>query len=109
MSRLAEKHHEPPLAASSFVTLARDVVFSEIDRDVVALNVERGLCYGLEGSGARIWRMIAEGIKVQELCRTLAAEYCVDVSTCKSDVMALLDEMRAEGLIEIVAEAPQTV
>jgi hypothetical protein len=109
MSRLAEKHHRSPLAASSFVALARDVVFSEIDRDVVALNIERGLCYGLDGSGARIWRLIADGIQVQELCRTLAAEYCVDASTCTSDVMALLGEMRAEGLIEIVAEASQTV
>src|SRR5579871_5239679 len=90
-----------PVTPGDRVARNRTTLSAEIDGEVVALDVARGACYGLDAVGARIWSMIAEPRSVQEVCEALMAVYEVDEATCHRDVLDLLAALRGEGLIEV--------
>jgi hypothetical protein len=85
------------------VTRNRGALSAEIDGEVVALDIARGACYGLDPVGARIWSMIEEARRVADVCEALMAIYEVDADTCHRDVLDLLAALRAEGLIEVAS------
>lgn len=91
------------LSAQSIVVRRKDMLEATVDGDVVALDAEKGMCYGLDGVGSRIWILLAEPRRVADLCAVLVSEYDVDAAGCERDVLALLTEMHGEGLITAVA------
>jgi Coenzyme PQQ synthesis protein D (PqqD) len=80
------------------------LIEAEIDNEIVALKIEQGTCYGLNPVGSRIWSLLAAPIRVSDICITLLAEYQVEAATCERQVLDLLEELRAEGLIDTAQE-----
>jgi len=73
---------------------------AQIDNEVVALSIEHGTCYGLNRVGSRIWNLLAASpARISDLCATLLTEYKVEPDVCERQVLDLLEELRAEGLI----------
>lgn len=89
----------PPLSSSSVVTRSDGFIEAEIDNEIVALNIETGTCYGLNRVGSRVWALIAAPSRVEDVCARLIAEYDVEPATCERQVLDLLEELRAEGLV----------
>lgn len=79
-----------------------DLLEADVNGEIVALHIEKGQCYGLNGVASRIWSMLAEPRSLDEICETLTGEYEVDPETCRSEVETLLGELRSEGLIKSV-------
>ena len=89
-----------PLQCSTTVVACRDdFIESKIDDEIVALSIRRGVCYGMNGVASRIWTLLTKPIRICDLCAALLAAYTVDPDTCKRQVLDLLEELRAEGLI----------
>jgi hypothetical protein len=91
------------LSSASIVVRRSNVVEAEVDGEVVALDVDKGTCYGLNKVGTRIWKIIVEPSRVGDLCSQLATEYQVDNDTCERDVIGLLEELLREDMIEVNA------
>lgn len=89
------------LTASTVVARAGGVVESEIDSEVVALNIETGTCYGLNAVGSRIWGMLAEPVCISDICAILVAEYRVERNICEVEVTELIDHLLAENLVVV--------
>jgi hypothetical protein len=89
-----------PLSPQSLVRRRADITHAEVDGEVIAMSVEKGLFYGLDTIGARIWGLIGEFMPVAELCATLQREYDVAPDVCQRDVLCLLEDLRSEGMIE---------
>jgi hypothetical protein len=88
------------LQSSSTVVAFKDgFVEAEIDDEILTLNVDRGICYGLNRVGSSIWKLLAEPIRVRDLCTTLLGTYRVDPDDCEQQVLELLEELCSEGLI----------
>lgn len=81
-------------------------LFADIDQDVVALQPDRGFCFGMEEVTAEVWRILAEPTTEQALCDRLTALYEVDADTCRSDINLLLQQMLGEELIEVIDLKP---
>lgn len=77
-----------------------EVLFGELGDDFVALNVARGLCFGMENVTAAVWSLLEEPKTRAELCRELMERYEVEQNRCEKDVFVLLNEMQTEGLVE---------
>jgi hypothetical protein len=86
------------------VVRATELLEADVNGEIVALHVERGQCYGLNGVASEIWRMLAEPTSVADICSTLCAEYEVDSGTCEAEVQNLLSNLREEGLIKDVQQ-----
>lgn len=90
------------------ITLASTVRRSEsslsagIDDELVLMSIEQGNYYGLDAIGADIWQRLEKQVRVSELCDTLGMEYDADAGTIRRDVLALLQRLAAEGLLDVV-------
>lgn len=91
--------HLSPLSSGTVVARSDGFIEAEIDNEVVALSIEHGTCYGLNRVGSRIWNLLSTPIRISDLCEKLLAEYKVDLNVCQRQVIDLLEELRAEGLI----------
>jgi hypothetical protein len=80
------------------------LVEAEVNDEVLALSVEQGTCYGMNRVGSRIWQLIAKPIRISDLCAALLAQYKVDPDICEYQVIDLLEELRAEGLLATLEE-----
>jgi hypothetical protein len=95
----------PPLSGHSTVVAVKQQVSSELDDEAVILHLKAGVYYGLDSVGARIWALIQEPKTVEQIKDTILREYDVEPDQCERDVLALLDELAAEDLIEIKDES----
>lgn len=78
-----------------------DLIETEVDGELVALHVDNGTCYGFNGTATRIWALIEQPKRLSELKEALLREFDVDPSTCEAQLKDLLDELAADGLVEI--------
>ena len=78
-----------------------DITDAEVDDEIVALNIDRGTCYGLNSVGSQIWRLVVGPIGVDDICACLLKKYRVDPSRCEREVLELLNELESEGLIVV--------
>lgn len=78
-----------------------DVVYCDVEDGAVLLSTTGEVYYGLNRVGARIWTMLAPAhSSVEELCATLSREYPeVDPAVLRADLMDLLDDLAANGLV----------
>jgi len=78
-------------------------VATEVNGEVVLMNLARDQCHGLGETGSEIWRKLREPIQVAELVAELEAEFDAAPGEIESDVLRTLGEFAAEGLIQIRA------
>ncbi len=84
------------------ITISRNgtLLEAEVDGEIVALNVESGTCYGFNSSATRIWSLIEQPRTIGEICAALVAQYAVEPEECRRDVVELLRELQADGLVK---------
>ena len=67
--------------------------------DLVLLHLERGRYSTLNETGALLWERIEDGATLGELRDALVEAFEVDEETAWRDVVELVGELEAEGLI----------
>ena len=75
------------------------VVAAELDEEMVLLNVETGIYYGLDPVGTRIWSLLADGAVEDEIVARLGDEYEADPSQIRADVVGFVGALMAKGLV----------
>jgi hypothetical protein len=93
------------LSARSIVVLAKEQVSCNMAEEAVILNLQAGVYYGLNSVAARIWSLIKEPRTVEAVREAILEEYDVDRDRCERDLLALLRDLAAQGLIEAKGEA----
>jgi predicted transcriptional regulator len=89
------------LSISSVVQWDPNQIAATVDREIVILSVERGSYYGLDDIGSEIWEKLASPTSIVAICDALAEKYQGDRATIERDVLALMEQMAAEGLISV--------
>jgi len=88
--------------ARSTVQLGQDHVSSRLSDEVIILNDQSGVYFGLGGVGVSIWELVQEPRSVASIQEALLEEYDVEPQRCEKDLVAILQEMASAGLIRIV-------
>jgi hypothetical protein len=92
---------EREISPSSIVQWSTAAVATEVNNEVVLMNLERDRCYGLGNTGSDIWRRLHDPIRVAELTAQLRSIYDSPPGQIESDVLRTLTDLAAEGLIQI--------
>jgi hypothetical protein len=87
--------------------LSPDVVFRELDGEAVILDLASGSYFGLNDVGTRVWQLIDQGSTIERVLDTVAEEYEADRETIVRDVLRLIDELRARGLLVTAGQDPE--
>lgn len=88
------------LTSASIVTRATDQVSADLGDESVILAQESGVYFGLEGVGSRMWSLLQDPISVAELRDAILEDYDVEANRCERDLLSVLEELAANGLIE---------
>jgi hypothetical protein len=89
------------ISKRSTVVAVSDQVSADLGGDTVILELNRGIYFGLDPVGARIWSLIQEPTTVERIKDTIANEYDVEPPECLTDIIGLLEEMSVHGLVEV--------
>ena len=89
----------------SVVVVTKDQVSCDLAGEAAILNIKSGVYYGLDPVGARIWNLMQKPLEVLEIQNAITDEYDVEPEQCARDLMALLEKLFAEGLIEVKGES----
>jgi len=84
---------------TSRLEISETVVSAQLDDEMVLLDAERGIYYGLDPVGTRIWQLLGAGHDAEEITEQLTAEYDADPDLLRADVAAFLAQLAARGLI----------
>jgi hypothetical protein len=89
------------LTPASVVARSPEPASARLDDEIVTMSVRRGSYYALGTTGTRVWELIEHPVAVASVVDRLRAEYDVDEATCRADVLAFLEELRREELLEV--------
>ncbi len=92
-----------PLDGGTVVVHARDAATSQVDQDLVILNLRRDSYVALDAIGRRIWESMESPRRVDDLCLQLCREFQGDPEQITANVLAFLDELAREELLHVVA------
>jgi hypothetical protein len=88
---------------SRFIAI-KDHLYSELMDEAVILSMRNGKYYGLSGVGASIWRALRSPSTFGEIKSSVMDEYEVGEDTCQREVLAFLQKLMDEGLVDVLDE-----
>jgi hypothetical protein len=91
---------------SSRVTTASDVMLRIVGDEAVILNLKSELYFGLNPVGTRMWAVLHDAPSIQSAYESLLTEFEVEPQRLRQDMDELLDQLLAQGLIEVGPGAP---
>lgn len=80
------------------IVINEAVIQAGVDDEILLLNTETGLYYGLQGVSARIWQLLVEGMELPGIFNRLLAEYDVSEDRLRDDVSSFLALLNEKGL-----------
>ncbi|HTR21475.1 MAG TPA: lasso peptide biosynthesis PqqD family chaperone [Gemmatimonadales bacterium] len=89
------------ITTRSVVVAAKDQVSSDLAGEAILLSLRTARYYGLDQVGQRIWELVQQPTLVADVRDAIASEYEVDLERCERDVLDLLRQLLAEGLVEV--------
>jgi hypothetical protein len=75
------------------------VIAKMVGSEMVLLDYDRGIYYGLNPVGARVWQLLSDGEAPDQIIERLAGEYDVARATLETDLAALLRDLQSKGLV----------
>lgn len=90
------------ITESTRVVRNESVPTGEIDGELVALDVEKGDCFGMDRVGASIWKIADSPRTVGEIADQLVETHDVERSRCLADILPFVGELVEAGLLRRV-------
>lgn len=92
----------PLVTLDDCVEFSEDVIAQQVGEEMVLLDLEAGVYYGLDPVGRRIWELLTEHRRLRVVFETMAEEYDVTPEVLQQDLLQLVQELQARGLTQVV-------
>ena len=80
-----------------------DVLSSNVSGEVAILSLSKGEYYGLSTVGVVVWESADLPRSVEDIRDLIVARFEVEPKPCERDLIQLLADMEATGLIRVLA------
>lgn len=89
------------ITLASQARLSKDVVFHDLQGEIVLLSLKTGVYFGLDPVGSRIWHLLQADPSLQRVLDSLVEEYEVTEAGCAQDLLSFVTLLREKGLVEL--------
>ncbi len=89
------------LSLTSSVRILDGVLSRDLQGELVILDLNTGVYFGLDQVGTKIWHLLLEHGSLQKVLDSLVEEYEVTESGCAHDLLDFVAKMLEKGLIEV--------
>ena len=87
---------------NTFVVRADHLLSSELDDEIVMMDVESGSYFSMPGPSGRIWQLLETGQTVKTVKDALLMEYDVTPDQCEAELLPFVNTLIDRGLVKIV-------
>jgi hypothetical protein len=95
-----------PVSLDAAAFASSDQLSTRLGDEVVILGLKDSAYYGLADAGARIWELLQTRRTLEQILETLLSEYEVSKERASADLLALVADLHARGLVAITAPDP---
>lgn len=90
------------ISTTSRIWLATGQSSSVLGQETIVLNYDAGMYFELDEVGGFVWSLLQTGevLSVGEIEKKIVAEFDVEVSVCRRDILPFLESLLHENLIE---------
>ncbi|HSK64739.1 MAG TPA: PqqD family protein [Pyrinomonadaceae bacterium] len=85
------------------VRVPDDDLISRLQEESVILNLDSERYFGLDDVGTRFLSVLTTSDSIEAAYQSLAEEYDVDGEVLRNDLVALIQNLLQQGLIEVAA------
>lgn len=85
----------------SVIVQKRGLDSTDLDDEVVMMDIDRGKYYNFNAVGSRIWEIIEKPISVKEVVGELLKEFDIDEKKCEASVLNFVNRLKDDELITI--------
>ena len=91
------------LTLDSALSIPDHVLFTNVDDDMVLLNVRTNEYFALDEVGTRFWGGLSAGGSIRAGFEILLDEFEVEAVQLELDLLELVERLAENGLVEIVS------
>ena len=91
--------HAMTISFTDRVKVPDDVLISNLQEESVILNLDSERYYGLDSVGTRILSVLTTSDSIEAAYETLVQEYEVDREELKKDLLELVENLIAQGIL----------
>ena len=91
------------ISFSDRVQVPEGVLISNLQDESVILNLDSERYFGLDDVGTRILTVLTNSDSIQTAYESLLAEYEVDHAVLRADLVALIESLLQQGLVQVSA------
>ncbi len=91
----------------SRVEIAPEIVYQKVGEETVFLNLHTGFYYGLDSVGSRFWELLSDqrAPMLSEVLEAITREYDAPTDRIQMDILELVENLHAKGLVTLPTEA----
>ena len=87
------------ISLDNTITQKKGLDATDMDGEIVMMDIDRGKYYSFNEVGSRIWNIIEKPLMVKEIVPILLNEFEVDEKTCEDSVLDFLSRIYNDELI----------
>jgi hypothetical protein len=95
----AEINENLGITLNSTISRNLDIDATDLEGEVVMMNLDKGQYFMMNQVGSRIWEIIKEPSTVNNIINTLLGEFQVEKNQCKENVVEFLGKLKNADLI----------
>ena len=95
------------LSLTSTVRIKDDILFNDLQGEIVILSPKDGVYFGLDPVGTRAWQLIQHHGRLGAVKDAMLKEYEVSAERLWEDLQDLVNSLLDNGLVEVVDESEQ--
>lgn len=90
------------ITPDTLIRRSESILSSELENEIVMMDIQEGNYYGLEEPGTRIWELAENPVTVRDVCNSLQQEYEIEAEQCQREVIAFVEELQSRKVVELV-------
>lgn len=86
---------------NTVVSHRKDIDATDLNGDIVMMDLEKGRYFSLNSVGSRIWELIEEPVQINKVVESLLEEYEITRNECEENVLEFLNKLEEAQIISI--------
>lgn len=86
---------------NNVVSRRNDIDTTDLNGEIVMMDLEKGRYFSLNGVGSRIWEIIESPIEINKIVDCLLEEYDVNRNECEENVLEFLGKLEDANIISV--------
>ncbi len=92
------------LSLESTIRINDDILFNDLQGEIVILSPKDGVYFGLDPVGTRAWQLIQHHGRLEAVRDAMLKEYEVSAERLWEDLQDLVSSLLDNGLVEVINE-----